>query len=221
MWPGPRPLTPLPVAPTLPQQQQALLVQQAQAQALLAQQAQALLAQQAQAHALQAAQAQALQQAQAAQAQVAQGQMVYFPWAPGVQAPAISPAGWDQQSLASAFGTVSLNQPPTTDWFFDSGATSHMTSDSSNLTHNFISRYPSSIVVGNGSLLPVTSTGTATLPGPFSLNNVLVSPSLIKNLISVRQFTSDNNCSVEFDPAGCSVKDLASWRVLVSKIFFL
>jgi len=179
-----------------------------------------LLAQQAQARALQAAQAQALQQAQAAQAQAAQGQMAYFPWAPGVQAPAISPAGWDQQSLASAFGTVSLNQPPTTDWFFDSGATSHMTSDSSNLTHNFISRYPSSIVVGNSSLLPVTSTGTATLPGPFSLNNVLVSPSLIKNLIYVRQFTSDNNCSVEFDPAGCSVKDLASRRVLVSKIHF-
>ena len=75
-----------------------------------------------------------------------------------------------------------------------------MTSDSSTLTHNFISRYPSSIVVGNGSLLPVTSTGIVTLPGSFSLNNVLVSPSLIKNLIYVRQFTSDNNCSVEFDP---------------------
>jgi len=41
MWPGPRPSTPLPVAPTPPQQQHALLVQQAQAQALLAQQAQA------------------------------------------------------------------------------------------------------------------------------------------------------------------------------------
>ena len=40
------------------------------------------------------------------------------------------------------------------------------------------------------------------------LNNVLVSPHIIKNLIFVRQFTTDNNCSVEFDPAGCSVKDL-------------
>ena len=192
MWPGPRPTTPLPAAPTAQQQQQVLLVQQAQAQALLAQQAQA--------HAIQAAQAQAMQQAQAAQAQAAQGQMAYFPWAPGVQTPAVSPAGCDQQSLASPFSTVSLNQPATNDWFFDSGATSHMTSDSSTLTHNFTSRYPSSIVVGNGSLLPVTSTGTVSLPGPFSLNNVLVLPSLIKNLISVRQFTSDNNCSVEFDP---------------------
>jgi hypothetical protein len=39
------------------------------------------------------------------------------------------------------------------------------------------------------------------------LNNVLVSPQLIKNLISVRQFTIDNNCSVEVDPSGCSTKD--------------
>jgi hypothetical protein len=43
----------------------------------------------------------------------------------------------------------------------------------------------------------------------------LVSPQIIKNLISVRQFTTDNNCSVEFDPAGCSVKDLNSRNVIV------
>lgn len=138
--------------------------------------------------------------------------MAYYPWAPGVQPQVVSPASWDQQSLASAFSAISLNQPATNDWFFDSGATSHMTSASSTLTHNFISRYPLSIVVGNGSLLPVTSTSIVTLPGSFSLNNVLVSPSLIKNLISVHQFTSDNNCYVEFDPAGCSMKDLASRR---------
>jgi hypothetical protein len=42
----------------------------------------------------------------------------------------------------------------------------------------------------------------------LALNNVLVSPHLIKNLISVHQFTIDNNCSVDFDPSGCSVKDL-------------
>jgi len=65
---------------------------------------------------------------------------------------------------------------------------------------------PSSIVVGNGSLLPVIGTGSTDLSHSFRLNNVLVSPQLIKNLISIRQFTTDNNCSVEFDPAGCSVK---------------
>jgi len=43
----------------------------------------------------------------------------------------------------------------------------------------------------------------------------MVSPQLIKNLIYVRQFTIDNNCSVEFDPTGCSVKDLLSRNVIV------
>jgi hypothetical protein len=31
----------------------------------------------------------------------------------------------------------------------------------------------------------------------------------------MRQFTSDNNCSVEFDPFGCSVKDLHCRREIV------
>ena len=117
---------------------------------------------------------------------------------------------WDQQLLASAFSTASLNQPSTGDWYFDSGATSHMTSSPHNLSHACSQRYPtpSSIVGVNGALLLVTSTGSAALSSSLRLNNALVSPHIIKNLISVRQFTTDNNCSVEFDPAGCSVKDL-------------
>ena len=43
---------------------------------------------------------------------------------------------------------------------------------------------------------------------PLQLNNVLISPSLIKNLISVRRLTRDNNVSIEFDPSGFSIKDL-------------
>ena len=102
---------------------------------------------------------------------------------------------------------MTLQQPQQpTDWYFDSGATSHMTSRSDSLSHFTSPRYPTptSIVVGNGSLLPVTSTGTTVIHPSLRLNNVLVSPQLIKNLISVRQFTIDNNCSVEFDPTGCS-----------------
>ncbi|PZU03064.1 MAG: hypothetical protein DI619_04830 [Francisella sp.] len=36
------------------------------------------------------------------------------------------------------------------------------------------------------------------------LRDVLVAPALIKNLISVRQFTRDNSCSIEFDAFGFS-----------------
>ena len=83
---------------------------------------------------------------------------------------------------------MTLNQPQANDWYLDSGATSHMTSDAGTLSHFAHLRYPfpSSTVVGDGSLLPVTATGVAHFPGSLSLNNVLVSPKLIKNLISIR-----------------------------------
>jgi hypothetical protein len=58
-------------------------------------------------------------------------------------------------------------------------------------------------------------TGYSTLLGPFHLNNVLVAPDIIKNLLSVRQFTTDNLVSIEFDPLGISVKDLHSKNVLL------
>lgn len=48
------------------------------------------------------------------------------------------------------------------------------------------------------------------LSSPFSsisLNNVLPAPQLIKNLVSVRQFTIDNNVYVEFDSFEFSVKN--------------
>jgi hypothetical protein len=71
-----------------------------------------------------------------------------------------------------------------------------------------------SIVVGNGPSLLVTSVGNTTFPSPFYLNNVLVTPDIIQNLLSVRRFTTDNWCSIEFDPYGLFVKDLSSRNVI-------
>jgi hypothetical protein len=72
----------------------------------------------------------------------------------------------------------------------------------------------SSIIVGNRSIVPVTSVGDTILPGLFYLNNVLVTPDIIKNLLSVRRFITDNWCSIEFDPFGLSVKDLGTRNVI-------
>jgi hypothetical protein len=74
--------------------------------------------------------------------------------------------------------------------------------------------HPSSIVVGNGYVLPVTLVDDSVLPGPFYLNNVLVAPGLVQSLLSARHFTTNNFCSMEFDPFGLSVKDLATRYVL-------
>jgi hypothetical protein len=50
--------------------------------------------------------------------------------------------------------------------------------------------------------------------GPFYLNDVMLAPDLVQSLLSVCRFTTDNSCSVEFDPFGLSVKDIATMRVL-------
>ncbi|GJU84963.1 ribonuclease H-like domain-containing protein [Tanacetum coccineum] len=77
--------------------------------------------------------------------------------------------------------------------------------------------YPS-ISVGDGHSIPVTNTGHSILPTPLKslhLNNVLITHHIVKILIYVRQFVRDNNCTMEFDAFGFSVKDFMTRRVLL------
>jgi len=84
-----------------------------------------------------------------------------------------------------------------------------------------LSRLPmpsSSITVGNGQSIRVLSRGTSSLKiadHSFHLNNILFTPHLTRNLLSVRQLTRDNNCSIEFDASGFPVKDLKTRTVLL------
>lgn len=90
----------------------------------------------------------------------------------------------------------------------DTGASSHMTAHPCNLHTVFNTSTTSHILVSNDSHIPVHGSGIANLTPNLSLTNVLLAPHIVKNLVSVRKFTCDNNVSVEFDPFGFSVKDL-------------
>ena len=129
-----------------------------------------------------------------------------------------TPAGTLPPALYQALTGLTLQPSPPSahDWVFDTGASSHMAGDAGMLS----STYPSfsRIVVGNGASLPVHCAGPSTLStssSPLHLHDVLVSPSLIKNLVSVRKLTRDNQVSVEFDPLVFSVKDLRSKEVIL------
>jgi histone deacetylase 1/2 len=115
---------------------------------------------------------------------------------------------------------MSLHTPTggANDWFLDMGASSHMASHPGILSACSPSTIPRQIVVGNGNLMPATSVGYASIPtatNSLRLNNVLLSPQLVKNLISVRALTRDNSVSVEFDPWGFSIKDLRTKMALL------
>ncbi|GKV24576.1 hypothetical protein SLEP1_g34169 [Rubroshorea leprosula] len=124
-------------------------------------------------------------------------------------------------SASSAPQSLYANLVPTPmdpNWYFDSGAQTHATNNPSKLLHSTPSSSSNFIQVGNGQLLPVTSHGNAFLStsnSQFRLNNVLVAPHLTKNLVSIRQFTRDNNCSVNFDSFGFSIKDNKTKNVLL------
>ncbi|GJT02373.1 ribonuclease H-like domain-containing protein [Tanacetum coccineum] len=102
-------------------------------------------------------------------------------------------------------------------WNMDTGASSHLNSHTSNLNNVFNKCLYPSVCVGDGKSIPVTNTGHNILPTlnrPLHLHNVLVTPNIIKNLIYVRQFTRDNNCTVEFDAFGFSIKDFLTRHIL-------
>ncbi|WVZ83833.1 hypothetical protein U9M48_030931 [Paspalum notatum var. saurae] len=143
------------------------------------------------------------------------------PQQPAAMFACVAPPLSQQHPITPAWALPVQHRPPptsvSTDWITDSGASYH-TTPHTNILSSIRPPHPScpsSIMVGNGPCLPVTSVGTAGTHGLFRLRNVLVAPHMVHNILSIRQFTTDNSCSVEFDPSGLIVKDSTSQRPLL------
>ncbi|GKC24852.1 ribonuclease H-like domain-containing protein [Tanacetum coccineum] len=137
--------------------------------------------------------------------------------------PCFAKAAWEQPSKPSSRNkmtrTVALKKDPAnSNWNMDTGASSHLNSSVNNLSTIFNSRIYPSVLVGDGKSIPVTNTGHSTLPTPYHtlhLNNVLITPNIVKNLISIRQLVRENKCTIEFDECGFSVKDFWTRQILL------
>ena len=135
------------------------------------------------------------------------------------QAYAASTSSHTPTDIEAAMHTMSLN-PPDTQWYMDTGATSHTTASRGNLSsYSPISHLNQKVIVGSGHGIPIHGTGhtqLTTSKQPIHLNYVLHAPKIIKNLISVRQLTTDNNVSVSFDPFGFTVSNFQTGIPLLS-----
>nr|GEX14681.1 ribonuclease H-like domain-containing protein [Tanacetum cinerariifolium]GEY62264.1 ribonuclease H-like domain-containing protein [Tanacetum cinerariifolium] len=120
--------------------------------------------------------------------------------------------------LPNAFHAMTLQDPTPGNWNMDTCARSHLNDSVSSLSDIFnLSIYPS-ISIGDKHSIPVTNSGHSILPTPhrpLHLNNVLITPNIVKIIIFVRQFVRDNYCTVEFDAFSFSVKDFLTRRVLL------
>lgn len=102
----------------------------------------------------------------------------------------------------------------------DTGVTAHLHADPGILHYVRNNAMNPFVYVENGSRIPVSATGDTHLPfsysfRPLRLNSVLITPDIIKNLVSVRRFARDNKCSIEFDEFGFSVHDFQTKRTLL------
>ncbi|GKB82765.1 ribonuclease H-like domain-containing protein [Tanacetum coccineum] len=125
------------------------------------------------------------------------------------------PSGHDT-ILPNAFNAMTLQDPATGNWNMDTGASSHLNDSVTTLSDVLnMCIYPYVLI---GDSIPITNMGHSILPTPhcpLHLNNVLITPNIVKNLIYVRQFVRDNNCTVDFDAFGFSIKDFMTRRVLL------
>ena len=100
----------------------------------------------------------------------------------------------------SAFGLSSNHTVSSKPWYFDYGASNHMTN--TNLSLSNVRNYDGNlkINIADGSSLPISAVDDLS----SSLIDVFVSPDLSTNLIFVGQLV-DNNCNVNFSRSGCVV----------------
>lgn len=113
-----------------------------------------------------------------------------------------------QQMVISALSALCVLSNPRvahSSWLLDSSASNHITHD-----HMLLSKFrpytrPLNIHSIDGNTLLISAVGDIS----SDLPNVLVSPSLSTNLISIGQLV-DNNCIVSFSSSCCHVQDQVS-----------
>ncbi|KAM1608415.1 hypothetical protein EV1_020385 [Malus domestica] len=111
-----------------------------------------------------------------------------------------------------------FSSKPTPSWLIDSGATSHITNDISNISSPTPYRGEDKVYIGDGKGLTITNVGSSFLHTPsatFKLQHVLHVPQMQHNLLSAYQFLKDNYCSLTLNSDGSFVKDRSTGKTLL------
>ena len=128
-------------------------------------------------------------------------------------------------SAPGAAYIANFEGPADEGWYLDSGATHHITNNMANMhiRDQFTGAYQP--IIRNGQGLPITHVGDAFFlfkssnsthkHSPIALKDILLVPSITKNLLSISKLTTNNNLSVEFLGNVCFVKDSLKGQVLL------
>ncbi|KAG8487623.1 hypothetical protein CXB51_018130 [Gossypium anomalum] len=106
----------------------------------------------------------------------------------------------------------------TSSWYPDSGASHHVYHHPTALRDTTSYSGKSSLLMSDRTPAKIVSVGSGNLSTPFKLlhlSNVLCVPSIRKNLLSVSQFTKDNEVFFKFHPTYCVIMDIKTKDTLL------
>ncbi|KAF7814697.1 Retrovirus-related Pol polyprotein from transposon TNT 1-94 [Senna tora] len=107
-------------------------------------------------------------------------------------------------------------------WYPDSGASNHLTNDSTNLQHKHPYDGTEKVYVGNGQGMSISHIGEASIVTknkPLTLKQLIHAPQITKNLISVSKLAKDNKVYFEFHANHCLVKSQETNETLLKGSF--
>lgn len=99
-------------------------------------------------------------------------------------------------------------------WYFDSGASKHVTHQNEKLQDLSESNGKNSLLVGNGNRLRILGSSSTEL-NKLNLHNVPYVTEITKNLLSISKLTTKNSAIVEFDANYYYVKDKLTGNALL------
>jgi hypothetical protein len=124
-----------------------------------------------------------------------------------------------QAAIANSYSSHTPSYSIDPPWYFDTGATDHLTSEMGKLNSQEPYRGHDKVRTADGSGMPITHVGQASFLSSTSrrlhLRNVLCVPRVTHNLLSVRKFTYDNDVFCEFHPFHLLIKDIVTREVLL------
>lgn len=131
----------------------------------------------------------------------------------------ISPYASEDFTTPGAAYVANFEGPVNDGWYLDSGATHPLTNNMSNMHVRDELKGSDQLIIGNGQGLAITHIGDAflcykhshsnakSIHTQIALKDILLVPSITKNLLSMSKLTTDNNLTVEFSGDVCYVKD--------------
>ncbi|KAL2896616.1 Retrovirus-related Pol polyprotein from transposon TNT 1-94 [Bienertia sinuspersici] len=106
-----------------------------------------------------------------------------------------------------------IGEPSLLSWILDTGASYHVTGDSSCLVDAH-SITPCPVGLPNGSHAMAVTKGRVSLVDGLILEDVLFVPNLTCNLISVSKLIDDSHCFVQFTDSLCAIQDRLSGSLI-------